>query len=70
MSTIFGLINTDIEIARIVSTFCIPSTVLCRRAEMGESSFDDSSGDIAIYEEVLAVGLRFLIPMPMCCILV
>ena len=50
-------------------TYHIPPTMLCRRAETGESASDDSSGDIVIYEEMLEAGLRFPIPHSVCDVL-
>ncbi|RWR80029.1 hypothetical protein CKAN_00863600 [Cinnamomum micranthum f. kanehirae] len=53
----------------MVSSYHSPPTVLCRRAETDEPTCDDSSGDLAIYEEMLEAGLRFPMPSPICRIL-
>ncbi|CAK9186200.1 unnamed protein product, partial [Ilex paraguariensis] len=57
VSTISSPLNIDANILRIVSTSNILLTVLCCRAEIDESACDDSSGDTAIYEEVLEARL-------------
>ncbi|RWR82221.1 hypothetical protein CKAN_01093300 [Cinnamomum micranthum f. kanehirae] len=53
----------------MVFSYNIPPTVLCRRAEPDEPACDDSSGNLAIYEEMLEAGLRFPMPSPICSIL-
>ncbi|RWR92216.1 hypothetical protein CKAN_02142500 [Cinnamomum micranthum f. kanehirae] len=69
VSTIFSVFNSNTDILKMVSSYKIPPTVLCRRAESDEPACDDSSGDLVIYEEMLEAGLRFPIPSPICSIL-
>ncbi|RWR85161.1 hypothetical protein CKAN_01401200 [Cinnamomum micranthum f. kanehirae] len=64
VSTLFSMVNTDGDILKIVASYHIPPTVLCRRAELDEPACDDSSSDLVIYEEMLEAGLRF--PMFSC----
>ncbi|RWR97085.1 hypothetical protein CKAN_02649600 [Cinnamomum micranthum f. kanehirae] len=64
VSTLFSMFNTDGDISKIVASYHIPPTMLCRRAELDEPACDDSSGDIVIYEEMLEAGLTF--PMSSC----
>ncbi|RWR92057.1 hypothetical protein CKAN_02124900 [Cinnamomum micranthum f. kanehirae] len=69
VSTIFSVFNSNSDILNMVFSYNIPPTVLCRRSEPDEPACDDSSGDLAIYEEMLEAGLRFPMPSPICSIL-
>ncbi|RWR97121.1 hypothetical protein CKAN_02653700 [Cinnamomum micranthum f. kanehirae] len=69
VSTLFSMFNSDGDISKIVISYHIPPTVLCRWAELDEPACDDSSGDIVIYEEMLEAGLRFPISSCVCHIL-
>ena len=63
---IFSSIDFYNSIANIVSSFHIPPTIMCRRAEEDELACFDSSRQIVFYEDVVEVGLRFSIPGPIC----
>ncbi|RWR88967.1 hypothetical protein CKAN_01801000 [Cinnamomum micranthum f. kanehirae] len=52
------MFNTDSDISKIVASYHIPPTVLCCRVELDEPAYDDSSGDLVIYEEMLEAGLE------------